>query len=52
MCVAFQNSMAATINGLTLHGGADLPGVAEDNQQHTASDIDNLFIKSRICVGS
>ena len=47
MCVAFQNRMAAAINGSTLHAAADLPRPGEDREQQLShGDIDHLFIQN------
>ena len=46
LCVAFLNSMAAAINGTTLHSGADVPMARDDGPCRSSVDIDNLFVKN------
>ena len=46
VCVAFQNRMAASIGGNTLHSAADLPRPGTVGSL-SHSDIDNLYIKNQ-----
>ena len=47
ICVAFQNRMAASIKGSTLHSAADLPRPGEDrNRKLEHSEVDNLYIQN------
>jgi len=48
ICAAFQNRMAAAIQGTTLHTAADLPRPGEDRAKKLASsDIDNLYAQNQ-----
>ena len=47
ICVAFQNRMAAAIDGVTLHAGADLQRPGENRDRKLShSEIDNLYIQN------
>ena len=47
ICVAFQNRMAASIHGVTLHAGADLPRPGENRDRKLShSEIDNLYMQN------
>ena len=47
ICVAFQNRMAASIGGNTLHNAGDLPKPGENVEAKlSSSDIHNLYVKS------
>ena len=47
LCVAFQNRMAASIGGVTLHSAADLGRPGDNTERRLShSDIDNLYCKS------
>jgi hypothetical protein len=48
ICVAFQNRMAASIGGNTLHNAGDLPKPGEKSEYKLASsDIHNLYSKNQ-----
>ena len=48
ICVAFQNRMAAAIQGTTLHTAANLPRPGQDEDRSlTHSDVDHLFTQNQ-----
>ena len=47
ICVAFQNHIAGTIGGNTLHNAGDLPKPGENVETKlSSSDVHNLYVKN------